>query len=267
MADVLDQLKKMNRLSHSDEVIATYVIEHLEEVSHLSSRELAKKTYTSAPTIVRFAKKLGYDNYQDFKYNIAIALKNMPIDDLNIISDEDLLSIMQKTAQMEYTAISKTKELIVVSELTQLIQTINQAKYVDIIAYDTNAKLGDYFAHLLMQVGKIANVYQNTDQQLHLSLNVSEDHVVFILSKHARNKRLVRMAKTFKNHHIPTVYIGGIEENSISPFCDFVLKTPFIKQSEKGMEVVYFTSCKYLFDLIYNILLSRNYEKSNQMIV
>lgn len=264
--DVLEKLKTLNHLSHSEEVIARYVIEHLEEIPHLSSRELANKTYTSAPTIVRFSKKLGYETYTEFKYNIGLALKNMPIDTIGVVSDEDLLSLVQKTAQMEYMAISKMKEMIEINTLNEVVKALDQVSYVDIIANDTNAKLGDYFAHLLMQVGKIANVYQNTDQQLHLSLNANQDHLVFMLSKHARNKRLVKMAKTFRQKHIEVVYISGIEDNLISKECPYVFKTPFMKQSEKGMEIIYFTSVKYVFDLIYNILLSKNYDKSNRML-
>jgi len=265
MSEILKKMKETHQLSQSEESIVSYVIDHLDEMEHLSSRELASKTFTSAPTVVRLVKKLGYANYADFKFHIGKALKNMSIDHFSIVSDEDLLTLIQKTAQMELMAIEKTKEMLSVSELMELIKVLNQTKYIDIVAYDTNAKLGDYAAHLLMQVGKIANVYENTDQQLHLSLNVSSDHAVFIFSKHARNKRLIRMAKILRQNHIPTIYIGGHQENLISKEAQFVFYTPFEKNSMKSEELIYYSSVKYIMDLIYHILLSKNYEKATQI--
>lgn len=69
--DILKELQKHFDLSENEIVIATYMIEHIEEIPKLSSREFAKRTYTSATSIIRFIKKLGYSNYNEFKYNIG----------------------------------------------------------------------------------------------------------------------------------------------------------------------------------------------------
>ncbi len=74
---IIDKLNENYHLSENERVIALYMLEHLEEIPHLSSREFAKRTYTSATTIIRFIKKLGYKNYNDFKYNIVSMMNNM----------------------------------------------------------------------------------------------------------------------------------------------------------------------------------------------
>ncbi len=38
-------------------MIAAYILENSEKVIHMSSRELARNTFTNATTIVRFVKK------------------------------------------------------------------------------------------------------------------------------------------------------------------------------------------------------------------
>lgn len=69
---IIDKLNENYHLSENDSVIALYMLEHLEEIPHLSSHEFAKRTYTSATTIIRFIKKLGYKNY-----NIVSMMNNM----------------------------------------------------------------------------------------------------------------------------------------------------------------------------------------------
>lgn len=108
---ILDRLNENYHLSENDQVIVTYLLEHLEEIPQLSSRELAKRTYTSATTIIRFIKKLGYKNYSDFKYHIVLMLKNMNLDNYDIFSGEDILSISQKVSQLENDTIQKRKIL------------------------------------------------------------------------------------------------------------------------------------------------------------
>lgn len=266
MMKLINKIKEMYHLSYSDESILAYVIENIDYIPDMSSHQLAKDTFTSPATIVRFCKKLQFNSYADFRYNISNLLKNMQVNEMNVTSNENIISILQKSSQLEFFSITRTKDLMNIDQLSKLIDDINRVKYIDIIAYDANAKLGDYFSHLMIQVGKISNVYQNTDQQLHLSLNANQDHLVFILSKHARNKRLVKMTKMLNQKHINTVYIGGLEENVLSKLATYVFKTPFVKESEKEMEIVYFTSVKYIFDLIYCIMISKNYDLSKNTI-
>lgn len=93
---ILDKLIENYHLSENDQLIATYMIEHLEDIPRLSSREFAKRTYTTATSIIRFVKKIGYKNYNDFKYHIVLMLKNMDLEDYDIFSGEDILSISHK---------------------------------------------------------------------------------------------------------------------------------------------------------------------------
>ena len=55
------------KFTEREKMIAAYILENSEKVIHMSSRELARNTFTNATTIVRFVKKLGYSSYNDFK--------------------------------------------------------------------------------------------------------------------------------------------------------------------------------------------------------
>ena len=138
---ILDRLNENYHLSENDQVIVTYLLEHLEEIPQLSSRELAKRTYTSATTIIRFIKKLGYKNYSDFKYHIVLMLKNMNLDNYDIFSGEDILSISQKVSQLENDTIQKTKDSLNQKDLQDIVSSIESQKYVDIYANDTNSTI------------------------------------------------------------------------------------------------------------------------------
>lgn len=76
MISILKQLYKQENFTEREKMIAAYILENSEKVIHMSSRELARNTFTNSTTIVCFIKKLGYHSYNDFKINFLYDLKN-----------------------------------------------------------------------------------------------------------------------------------------------------------------------------------------------
>lgn len=70
MSLILEKIAQDYRLNDNDLYLAQYIIDHSDEVIHLSTHQLAKNTYTSATAVVRFVKKLGFVSYNDFKIHI-----------------------------------------------------------------------------------------------------------------------------------------------------------------------------------------------------
>lgn len=74
---------KENRLTELEEDLADYILKHKEEVSQTKIVILSQKFYTVPNTITRFCKKLGYDNFSEFKINLkqelAIRKQQAPI--------------------------------------------------------------------------------------------------------------------------------------------------------------------------------------------
>ncbi|MBM6842164.1 MurR/RpiR family transcriptional regulator [[Clostridium] spiroforme] len=83
------------KFTEREKIIAAYILENSEKVIHMSSRELARNTFTNATTIVRFVKKLGYSSYNDFKINYLYDLKNDTYDqeDLFLNEHENIIKI------------------------------------------------------------------------------------------------------------------------------------------------------------------------------
>ena len=263
--DILKELQKHFDLSENEIVIATYMIEHSEEIPKLSSREFAKRTYTSATSIIRFIKKLGYSNYNEFKYNIGNVLKNLSINNYAINLGEDNISLINKTAQLEINAINQMKDMLSITTLNKIIELLETTNYLDIIANDTNAMIAKYAAHCFSNVGKIVTVYHEIDKQLNFTFSVSNDHLVIILSKFSLNTYLLEMALTLKRRRITSVAITSNHNNKLSDYCSYTIHTPFDEKMDRIGELVYFTACKYIFDLIYSILVARNFDKSKKI--
>ena len=53
--------------SASEKIIIDYISSLGLKIEKQSANQIAKETYTSAPLVVRVAKKLGYHGWNDFK--------------------------------------------------------------------------------------------------------------------------------------------------------------------------------------------------------
>ena len=58
-------------LTNTEMKVATYVLDHYEEILNYNITELAENAGVSDASVVRFCKNIGYKGYQEFKVNAA----------------------------------------------------------------------------------------------------------------------------------------------------------------------------------------------------
>ena len=68
--------ERFNKMSKSHKKLATYVIDHYEQVAFMTAAKLAKAVGVSEATVVRFAYALDYDGYPEFQEDLAEWVKN-----------------------------------------------------------------------------------------------------------------------------------------------------------------------------------------------
>ena len=271
MKNVLTQIQKNTKLSDNEQQIVTYILEHLEEIPNISSRELARRCYTTATSIMRLIKKLGYENYNDFKYNLVSSLKNTPLDNLQISSNENALVLLNKVAKLEVDTIQKTKEMIEIDILGRLVNDLKNVTYIDIICSDTNKEVARYASHYLMTTGKIIAVYYDSDKQFHLSLSAPSDHFIIVVTKSALSSQYEQYLQMMHQRGLKIALMTGNKNNRLSSLCDYTLYTPFNDEEmleEDGSiqmrNMVFHTAIKYLFDVLYSLLYSLETEQSHR---
>ena len=260
----IEELSKKIKLTETEKEILEYMVENLDVLPKLSSRKLAEKTYTSPTTVVRFVKKLGYQNYNDFKYNIISKLKNNN-EESQITSHEKALSVLNKVEKIQIEAMNDFKNKISLKTFQEIIDVCYQHQYIDIIANDCNAILGKYALHYLSSLGKMVHVYHETNQQIYASMNVPHDHLVIIISKYALHETLLNCALTLKRRHIKTIAITNHQENTLSKRCDYVLAIPFYTNNDRFDELQFHMTVKYIFDCLFSTLYSYDIEKAKQI--
>lgn len=264
--DTFDRLRQSKGLTNNERAIVAYILENPEETARISSRELARRTYTSATAVLRLSKKLGFENYNALKVNIVSDLKRAPLGDVDIRKGDNALAVLGKVAELEQTVIARMREDVSAAELKAVTGLVNASRYVDFLGVDANAALGAYACHLLVTTGCIATPVSNMDHMIYLSLNAPRDHVAFLVSRSGTDKTLVEAAKNLRACGVETVALTADGSSPLSLACSHRFVLAYHEVEGNLANIAFYTAGKYLIDTLYAQLVSDSFDEVARLI-
>ena len=263
----LNELKQMNKLTSTEQGIVNYILTYPEELEKISSRQLAELTYTSPATVVRICQKLGFSGYSEFKIKYLQEVNQTPmIDQINrtnpITSEDSLHRIVNKVAALEITAIEQTKKGIDLDQLNRVSELLNQATCIDFYAFDNNLHLAKNACSHFLYAGKQAVIHDSSNAQFMQAFASVEGHVAIIISRTGENPMLYRIATILCEKKIPLLVLTESRHSSLAKISTEHLYLYNVHRFTDMGTILFQTSVQYLFDLLFAILFSRNFENS-----
>lgn len=263
----LNELKQMNKLTSTEQGIVNYILTYPEELEKISSRQLAELTYTSPATVVRICQKLGFSGYSEFKIKYLQEVNQTPrMDQINrtnpITSEDSLHRIVNKVAALEITAIEQTKKGIDLDQLNRVSELLNQATCIDFYAFDNNLHLAKNACSHFLYAGKQAIIHDSSNAQFMQAFASVEGHVAIIISRTGENPMLYRIANVLRERKIPLLVLTESRHSSLAKISTEHLYLYNVHRFTDMGTILFQTSVQYLFDLLFAILFSRNFENS-----
>ena len=263
----LNELKRMNKLTSTEQGIVNYILTYPEELEKISSRQLAELTYTSPATVVRICQKLGFSGYSEFKIKYLQEVNQTPrMDQINrtnpITSEDSLHRIVNKVAALEITAIEQTKKGIDLDQLNRVSELLNQATCIDFYAFDNNLHLAKNACSHFLYAGKQAVIHDSSNAQFMQAFASVEGHVAIIISRTGENPMLYRIANVLRERKIPLLVLTEYRHSSLAKISTEHLYLYNVHRFTDMGTILFQTSVQYLFDLLFAILFSRNFENS-----
>ena len=68
---VLDALRRMQGFTNTEQDLARFILDNLDDVLQMNISDLSGATFTSTATVVRLCRKLGVSGYRDFRIALA----------------------------------------------------------------------------------------------------------------------------------------------------------------------------------------------------
>ena len=237
-------------------------------IEKMSANEIARNTFTSAPLLVRIAKKLGYSGFNEFKSaylkELAYMLEETDVDaSIPFLLSDDLMTISKNIALLEKETIQDTEQLNHHDELQHAIALLEKTKKIDVYGVLDNILLAKHFQTLMMDIGKDVQVIDQVTGQKRSACLADETHCAIIISYSGQTEEMLEVAEIYHKRQIPFISITCMAENSLSRLADAHL---YLSSREmlhiKIGDFASTTSLKYLFDVLYAGIFSKNYKKN-----
>ncbi len=68
---LIEQLRNEEHFTNHEKDVAHFILDNIDDVSNMTSEQLAKSAYTSKATVVRLCQKLGLHGYQEFRLKLV----------------------------------------------------------------------------------------------------------------------------------------------------------------------------------------------------
>ena len=262
---ILKELKNFVNGTSSELDIKNYILEHPEDIERMSARELGKATFTSAASVTRFCRKLGYKGYPEFRFKFISEIKFSAAktkENIELLGEENIVTIVRKVTEIQKRAIEETSEGISFEKLKRVAENIHKAEIIDFYAFDTNYYLAQYGSSQYLHARKKANAYTATNMQAVNALMSSEKHFAIFISHTGENGKLVEIAKILKERKTKILVITANKESSLGKIADdfFIASAP--KTFQEFLFPMFFSSVKYLLDILWGLEFAMEYDKN-----
>lgn len=264
---IVNQIENTH-FSKTEKEIVDYIIDQGMNIEKMSANEIARNTFTSAPLLVRIAKKLGYSGFNEFKSaylkELSYMLEETDVDaSIPFLLSDDLMTITKNLALLEKETIQDTEKLNQHDELQQAIRILEKAEIIDVYGILDRILLAKCFQTMMADIGRNVHVIDQITGQKRSACLADEKHCAIIISYSGQTKEMVEVAEIYHKRNIPFISITCMAENSISRLADAHL---FLSSREmlhiKIGDFASTTSLKYLFDVLYAGIFSKNYKKN-----
>lgn len=221
--DFTDLVKnKYLELSKSQQKIAKYILDNIDEAVFDTAYQLGKKNSVSETTIIRFSYALGFEGYADMnKAMRKCVINNVENNSYSIFEAEKIndlsASQLDEYFKTEIIQSNKAYQNINYEEFKKICELIMTRKKVLIIGYMDSFGVASELLHVLDKIRSKVYFYRLLYEERDMLYDMGEDSLVIAVSFSPHYKYTFEHTETAKQGGCSVI---TITDSIITPFTD-----------------------------------------------
>ena len=142
---------KHDALTKTERVVAVWLEPSLEQLAFLTINEVSQQTGVSEATIVRFARKLGFDSYSALQREVQLAVQRQFSlgDKVQQSLDDSDEGPLRRTYRRDLENLQRTYEQVEVASFDAAVETIATARRIGVVGLRASAGAAIYLSFTL----------------------------------------------------------------------------------------------------------------------
>lgn len=233
--NVLKYIKQnLESFTDREKLIADYLLTNKKSIIGMSAKEIGIETNTSAPTVVRFSKKVGFNTLNEMKLQLSLDL-NLEEDNNEfeyLSGDLSVKNIIYGIKGSIDSIMNQTISVLKEEELERAINVLNDSKNICIFSIGSSGLVGMDFYYKLNRINKRCIANLDTHLQITSSALMQKGDVAVAISYSGETKEVLLCAENAKRLGIPVIAITKASiDNNLSDIADVVLNIPYVEKT------------------------------------
>lgn len=208
--------------------ISEFIFKNTNSVIHMPITALANKCGVCEATIVRFARKLGYSGYNDFKVALAQETsQNSEIDNIMVTGDikksDSIETIAKKYYEVNVSSLQHTMSLMNYSEIEKSAQIIMEAKKVHFLGVGYSGIMAQDMKYNYMRIGIDADAYTDGHTMIMMCSIIDKSDVAFAISHSGETLEIVNSLKIAKQSGAKIICVSSNGSSKIAQYADSMI--------------------------------------------
>jgi DNA-binding MurR/RpiR family transcriptional regulator len=242
--------------SKTEKKVADFLMQNPSQILNLYITDLAERCGTSEATIVRFAKRLGFEGYQQLRIAIAQDTESRPINE-NISQSDRAGSIFQKVCDDIYCSLEKTKKAIDSDSLERCCNAILTADNILVCGLGNSSSIAIDASHKIFRLGLNAHAYTDNHLQAIAAAHTNEKSVLIGISHSGESKDIIQAMQIAKQNGATTIAITNFGKSPIAKASDIILHTVSDETNYRILGLSSRIAQLAIIDTIYSCLVCR----------
>ncbi len=263
---LMEKLKEQTDFTNLEKEVARYVLENLERIPGMSSKELAEASFTSKATVVRLSQKLGLAGYLDFKLKLVeeINQKNrlsQMLEGEPITGKSSYSDIIYTLPVLYDKAVTNTRLALDKNAVNRINQVLQRAECVDFYGTGISYILAQSAVFKFATLGLECSAYESINAH-YLAARKNKKTIAFLISFTGANRTVIRIAKYLREatgNYV--VGLAGPHSQVLRKWCHEIVEIPN-RDSLLSLDVITsFSAVTYVLDIFFSLLLAKRYEE------
>lgn len=265
---IIREIEKIIQSSNnSREIIGKFVLDNQRELSKYTVEQIAKKTFTSKATVVRFAHFLGFSSWREFMSSFTEEVHHLELvaNDVDanypFKADDSTDDIVTQMKDLHIQSVNDTVSLLEPESLEQAIKLLKKSVRIEVFAANPNNYLAKGFQRKMLSIGKHIDIVSNGEMGLMAGSLGSNDCAIIISYSGSIHSSAVEHARLLQLANVPIIAITSNSDSYLSNCADIVLNISsrermYTKIENFASEI----SIIYILNLLFSMYFRTDYD-------
>lgn len=221
-----------NKLTDVEKRIATYILAYPDEVINATAKEIGEQTQSSAPSVVRFIKKIGYSSVNEFKLSINSEKnekRDQKYDDVNLADSFEVTK--RKLCNNAILTLEETSEVLKQEQIKTIVHLLEEKEVLFVFGIGASSIIAEDIYQKWGRIGKIIFF----EKDLHILAAMLSSHqansAIWLVSNSGQTREVVKAAQIAKKIDIPIIAQTMLGKNPLSKLADHLIQTSIPKEA------------------------------------